>query len=132
MCAARSAGNPWELARPLHYPVAFGGAVKDGAWAPGFVVQARAYDCPIPGWKTENCGNLRLWDALPADDLDLDAFNRGDYVDAVEARRKADAIVSVLYPNDATAEGKQLRLQQQYFFVSASMQVRGCWWFAVA
>ena len=57
-------------------------------------------------------------------DLDLDEFNKGNFVDAVEARRKADAIVSVLYPNDATADGKLLRLQQQYFFVSASMQVR--------
>jgi starch phosphorylase len=117
------AGNPWEQRRSVKFPVNFGGSVEDGKWTPAFAVTAQAYDCPIPGWKTENCGNLRLWDALPAQELDLNAFNKGKYIEASEAKRKADAIVSVLYPNDSTPEGKQLRLQQQFFFVSASMQV---------
>lgn len=120
------AGNPWELGRPIQHTVSFGGTASTSGWSPKWSVSARAYDCPIPGWKTDNCGNLRLWDALPSKELDLEAFNKGNYVDSVEARRKADAIVSVLYPNDATADGKLLRLQQQYFFVTASMQVRPC------
>jgi hypothetical protein len=117
-------GNPWEQARDIHHEVKFGGKVVKGEWVPKFSVSARAYDCPIPGWKTDNCGNLRLWDALPTHELDLSAFNKGEFVDAVAAKRQADAIVSVLYPNDATAQGKLLRLEQQYFFVSASMQVQ--------
>lgn len=118
------AGNPWELAKPIYHTVKFGGSCIKGTWKPKFTVKARAYDNPIPGWKTRNCGNLRLWDAVPEAELDLDAFNSGKYVESVEAKRKADAIVAVLYPNDATPEGKLLRLEQQYFFVSASMQVR--------
>lgn len=110
--------------RQIKYPVKFGGTVIKGKWTPKFQVIAQAYDNPIPGWKTENSTNLRLWDALPENEFNLDAFNRGDYVVSVEAKRKADAIVNVLYPNDATPEGKLLRLEQQYFFVSASMQVR--------
>lgn len=117
------AGNPWELAKPIYHTVKFGGSCIKGSWKPKFTVKARAYDNPIPGWKTRNCGNLRLWDAVPEEELDLDAFNSGRYVESVEAKRKADAIVSVLYPNDATPEGKLLRLEQQYFFVSASIQV---------
>lgn len=117
------AGNPWELAKPIYHTVKFGGSCIKGTWKPKFTVKARAYDNPIPGWKTRNCGNLRLWDAVPEAELDLDAFNSGKYVESVEAKRKADAIVAVLYPNDATPEGKLLRLEQQYFFVSASMQV---------
>lgn len=66
------AGNPWELARPIRHEIKFGGSCVKGTWKPGFVVYARAYDNPIPGWKTRNCGNLRLWDALPAEELDLD------------------------------------------------------------
>lgn len=115
-------GNPWELAKPIYHTVKFGGSCIKGTWKPKFSVKARAYDNPIPGWKTRNCGNLRLWDAVPEAELDLDAFNSGRYVESVEAKRKADAIVSVLYPNDATPEGKLLRLEQQYFFVSASIQ----------
>lgn len=69
--------------------MSFGGTVsKAGEWEPAFAVTARAYDCPIPGWKTDNCGNLRLWDALPADEIDIDAFNAGEYVDAVAAKRQ--------------------------------------------
>lgn len=123
MSAAPCAGNPWELAKPIYHTVKFGGSCIKGNWKPKFTVKARAYDNPIPGWKTRNCGNLRLWDAIPEAELDLDAFNSGRYVESVEAKRKADAIVSVLYPNDATPEGKLLRLEQQYFFVSASIQV---------
>jgi hypothetical protein len=65
------AGNPWELARPIRHEIKFGGSCIKGNWKPGYVVYARAYDNPIPGWKTRNCGNLRLWDAVPINELDL-------------------------------------------------------------
>eukprot|EP01023_Acetabularia_acetabulum_P010479 TRINITY_DN14767_c0_g3_i4.p1 TRINITY_DN14767_c0_g3~~TRINITY_DN14767_c0_g3_i4.p1 ORF type:complete len:878 (+),score=208.77 TRINITY_DN14767_c0_g3_i4:58-2691(+) len=117
-------GNPWELERRhVCYPVGFFGVVDaDGKWTPEETVIATAYDNPIPGYNTQNTTNLRLWDARPIEELDLDAFNAGDYIESIEGRRMADAIVSVLYPNDATAEGKLLRLKQQYFFVTASLQ----------
>jgi len=117
-------GNPWELERSkICHPVGFFGVIDaDGKWTPEETVVATAYDNPIPGYDTENTTNLRLWDARPIEELDLDAFNAGDYVESIESKRMADAIVSVLYPNDATPEGKLLRLKQQYFFVSASLQ----------
>lgn len=116
-------GNPWEIRRPdTQFNVGFYGSLKDGKWAPGEVVIAEAYDVPIPGYKTKTVSNLRLWDAKPSSELDLAAFNAGDYVKAVELKRKADEITAVLYPNDATEEGKELRLKQQFFFVSASLQ----------
>jgi glycogen phosphorylase len=82
LCVLRSlhnvhAGNPWEMKRPILHPIKFGGSCIKQNWKPAFTVYAQAYDNPIPGWKTRNCGNLRLWDALPANELDLDAFNRG-------------------------------------------------------
>ncbi|KAL4434792.1 hypothetical protein ABPG77_005319 [Micractinium sp. CCAP 211/92] len=116
-------GNPWEIRRPAtQFKVGFYGSVQDGKWVPGEEVIAEAYDVPIPGYKTKTCSNLRLWDALPTTELDLEAFNAGNYVQAVEQKRKADEITAVLYPNDATEEGKELRLKQQFFFVSASLQ----------
>ncbi|KAL4459172.1 hypothetical protein ABPG75_014037 [Micractinium tetrahymenae] len=116
-------GNPWEIRRPAtQFKVGFYGSLQDGKWVPGEEVIAEAYDGPIPGYKTKTCSNLRLWDALPTTELDLQAFNAGDYVKAVEQKRKADEITAVLYPNDATEEGKELRLKQQFFFVSASLQ----------
>lgn len=119
-------GNPWEVRRDgVVSKVGFYGSVdsKTGKWAPGEVVLAQAYDTPIPGFGTKSMGNLRLWEALPAQgDLDLTAFNEGRFVDAAAAARKASQISAVLYPNDATEEGKELRLKQQYFFVSASLQ----------
>ena len=90
-------------------------------------VYAQAYDNPIPGYGTKTVGNLRLFEATPVTEFALDAFNEGDYANAVLERRKADDISAVLYPNDATEYGKELRLKQQIFFVSASIQVLPPW-----
>ena len=91
-------------------------------WRGGEVIQAMAYDNPIPGYGTYNTINLRLWKALPQAELDFDAFNKGDYLDAVKMRQKAEDLCSFLYPNDNHDEGKELRLKQQYMFCSASIQ----------
>ena len=116
-------GNPWEVRRPdTTYRVGFYGSATEGGWAPGEEVIAEAYDMPIPGYHTTTVGTLRLWNAKAVDEFDLDAFNVGDYDLAVAAKRKADDITAVLYPNDATEYGKELRLKQQFFFVSASLQ----------
>ncbi|KAL6765007.1 starch phosphorylase [Haematococcus lacustris] len=124
-------GNPWEVARyEIKYKVGFGGKVEkktvDGAevsvWTPSEEVYAMAYDNPIPGYDTSTTSNLRLWDAQPLAEFDLTAFNAGDYDKAMAAKEKAEAISAVLYPNDSTPEGKELRLKQQYFFVAASLQ----------
>jgi len=123
---------PFEVARPdITYPVRFGGTVEDYSdpsgnwrqrWVGGEIIQAMAYDNPIPGFDTLNTNNLRLWRACPAEEFDFAAFNESKYQEAVEARRRAEDLSSVLYPNDDKYEGKVLRLQQQYFFVSASLQ----------
>lgn len=116
-------GNPWDIPRyNVQFPVSFYGEVKDGKWVPGEQVMALAYDTPIPGFQTNNTMNLRLWEAKPMNEFDLDAFNTGAYVDAIMEKQRAEAISAVLYPNDNTAEGKELRLKQQFFFVSASLQ----------
>ena len=86
-------------------------------------VSAVAYDNPIPGFGTNNCINLRLWAAKPSREFDLEAFNTGDYVQAILAKQRAETLSSVLYPDDRHTEGKELRLKQQNFFVSATMQV---------
>merc|ERR1719161_2397171 len=125
-------GMPWEIPRPdVTYPVRFGGKVEDytdekGAWRQrwvgGEIIQAMAYDNPIPGFDTFNTNNLRLWRACPSNEFDFDAFNESNYSEAVEERRRAEDISAVLYPNDDKYEGKVLRLKQQYFFVCASLQ----------
>jgi len=120
-------GNPWEVKRSeIKYEIYFGGKTekKNGTtvWIPNQKVIAQAYDNPIPGYKTPTVGNLRLWDALPVTEFDLAAFNAGDYDKSMLEREKAECISAVLYPNDATPEGKELRLKQQYFFVAASLQ----------
>jgi len=117
-------GNPWEIPRPeISHPVGFYGTIgPDGKWVPDETVLAQAYDVPIPGYKTATTSNLRLWHAAAPEEFDLGAFNAGDYDAAVAARRRADDITAVLYPNDATDYGKELRLKQQFFFVSASLQ----------
>jgi starch phosphorylase len=116
-------GNPWELKRPnVRYSVGFYGEAKDGKWVPAEKVYAQAYDNPVPGFETKTVGNLRLFEALPETELDMEQFNEGNFAKAVEEKRKAEDISAVLYPNDATEYGKELRLKQQYFFVSASMQ----------
>ena len=117
-------GNPWEIHRPeIRYSVGFYGSVDaDGKWTPAEEVIAEAYDVPIPDYKTATTSNLRLWNALPTSEFDLEAFNAGRYDDAVAMKRRADDITAVLYPNDSTEYGKELRLKQQFFFVSASLQ----------
>ncbi|KAH0479064.1 MAG: uncharacterized protein KVP18_002760 [Porospora cf. gigantea A] len=124
--------NPWEIRRPdVTYGVRFGGHVheyKDDQgrhrhrWTGGTIVQAQAYDNPVPGFDTYNCNNLRLWRALPSKEFDFHKFNTGNYLDAIAERQNAEAISAVLYPNDSTRQGRELRLRQQYFFVCATLQ----------
>ncbi|KAG0571982.1 hypothetical protein KC19_VG058800 [Ceratodon purpureus] len=121
-------GYPWEIPRnDISYPVKFFGKVVDSydgkEWVGGETVSAFAYDVPIPGFRTKNSISLRLWStrALP-EDFDLEAFNAGDYSKAGQAHANAERICYVLYPGDATEEGKLLRLKQQYTLCSASIQ----------
>ncbi|NNM68690.1 MAG: glycogen/starch/alpha-glucan phosphorylase [Gallionella sp.] len=125
-------GNPWEFQRPERlYPVRFMGHVVDFSTGPGSVghhwvdgetVMAMAYDVPIPGYATETVNNLRLWAAKAPREFDLDSFNAGDYIGAVQEKEVVESLSKVLYPNDSSAMGKELRLRQEYFFVSASIQ----------
>jgi starch phosphorylase len=125
-------GNPWEFQRPERlYPVRFMGHVVDFSTGPGSVghhwvdgetVMAMAYDVPIPGYATETVNNLRLWAAKAPREFDLDSFNAGDYIGAVQEKEVVESLSKVLYPNDSSAMGKELRLKQEYFFVSASIQ----------
>lgn len=122
-----SHGNPWEIERlDVTYPVRFYGNVEVHGHTfkiiGGEIVQAVAYDCPIPGYDTYNTLNLRLWSAQPAKEFDLASFSRGDYYGAVADKEASEKISSVLYPNDSTEAGKELRLKQQFFFVSATLQ----------
>ncbi len=123
-------GNPWEFPRPeIHYPVGFGGhveAVMPGAvaqiWSPSEIVEAVAYDTPVVGWRGNSVNTLRLWRSHSANRLHLDVFNAGDYVGAQNDQARAAAISKVLYPSDSTPAGQELRLRQEYFFASASLQ----------
>jgi starch phosphorylase len=125
-------GNPWEIVRPeIAYDVKFGGRTEpwtdhDGRyrvrWIPETVVKGVAYDTPILGYRVGTCNNLRLWKAEAVESFDFDAFNHGDYYRAVEDKMHSENITKVLYPNDEIAQGKALRLQQQYFFVACSLQ----------
>ncbi len=127
-----SFGNPWEFARPdISHLVGFGGTVDrvaagDGmtkaAWHPSETVVAVAYDTPVLGWRGQFVNTLRLWSARAADPLMLDAFNRGDHVGALAAGARANSISQILYPSDESASGQELRLRQEYFFSSASLQ----------
>lgn len=121
--------SPWEVARhDIVFPVRFFGEVQaqpDGSrkWIGGEVLHALAHDIPIPGYKTKNTISLRIWDARAlAKDFDLYAFNDGQHDKAAYLHAKASQICSILYPGDATEEGKLLRLKQQYFLCSASLQ----------
>ena len=123
--------NPWEIERSdVTYDIYFGGRVEKrkengvevSVWHPDEIVKAVAYDSPIPGYDTFNTINLRLWKSRPTNEFDFQSFNQGDYFKAIEARQRAEYITSVLYPNDSTPSGKELRLKQQYFFCSASIQ----------
>jgi starch phosphorylase len=124
-------GNPWEIERVhVTYPISFYGKVEEKwvegtktfTWTPDEMVEAVAYDNPIPGYNTGNTINLRLWAAKPSGEFDLQSFNTGDYVNAILSKQRAETISNVLYPDDRTYQGKELRLKQQYFFVSASLQ----------
>lgn len=124
-------GNIWEFQRPEStYTVQFFGNLVEfytekgieHHWVDAEHVVAMAYDVPIPGYDTQTVNNLRLWSAKAAIEFDLRQFNEGNYERAVESRNVTESISKVLYPNDASASGRELRLKQQYFFVSASIQ----------
>ena len=120
-------GNPWEFARPeITYRVRFGGrVVKEGDtyhWVDSHDVQAMAYDTIIPGYDTMATNTLRLWSAKATQEIDLSAFNRGNYFAAVESKNHSENVSRVLYPDDSTDSGRELRLHQEYFFCSASVQ----------
>src|SRR5256886_3392793 len=126
-----SYGNPWEFQRPeVVYHVHFGGGVENvetkgrerAVWHPAETVQAVAYDTPIVGWRGAHVNALRLWSARAPDPLKLDVFNTGDYLGASAEQARAESICKFLYPNDESAAGRELRLRQEYFFVSASLQ----------
>ncbi|CAA2979333.1 alpha-glucan phosphorylase, H isozyme [Olea europaea subsp. europaea] len=121
--------SPWEVVRhDIVFPIRFFGHVEvlpNGSrnWVGGEVLQAVAYDVPIPGYKTKNTNSLRLWDAkATAEDFDLFQFNDGQYESAALLHSRAQQICAVLYPGDATENGKLLRLKQQFFLCSASLQ----------
>ncbi|MEO8250403.1 MAG: glycogen/starch/alpha-glucan family phosphorylase, partial [Burkholderiales bacterium] len=121
-------GNPWEFRRPeVTYRVCFGGRVesqegKTRRWVDTHDVLAVAYDTIIPGYGTQATNTLRLWSARATEEIDLSAFNRGNYFQAVESKNHSENVSRVLYPDDSTPSGRELRLHQEYFFVSASLQ----------
>ena len=127
-------GNPWEFERPeVVYPIQFGGFVEQvggeneavplkNIWHPREIVNAVAFDTPIIGWQGRHANTLRLWSARAVDPIELTAFNRGDHVGSFTARAHAESISRVLYPSDETPSGQALRLRQEYFFTSASLQ----------
>jgi glycogen phosphorylase len=120
-------GTPWEFPRAdITYPVRFGGWVEhvDGTatWRHAGEVSAKAYDMVIPGHGTEKVSTLRLWKATAPSHIDLGAFNMGDYARAANTKNEYENISWVLYPNDSTPAGRELRLKQEYFFVAASVQ----------
>ncbi len=127
-----SDGNLWEFERrEAAYEIGFGGSVEstpgpDGSlrmdWRPQEQVFAIAYDTPIVGWRGARVNTLRLWSARAVNPISLDEFNRGDHVGALADLTRAETITRVLYPADSTAAGQELRLRQEYFFVSASLQ----------
>ena len=125
-------GNPWEFERrESAYAIGFGGTVQPVEvkgkgtqleWRPSEHLQAVAYDTPIVGWRGSRVNTLRLWSAQPIDPILLDKFNSGDHIGALEESSRAEAITRVLYPADSTPAGQELRLRQEYFFSSASLQ----------
>ena len=125
-------GNPWEIDRPeFTFTIKFYGRVehyKDEQgishylWTDTKDVLAMPYDTPVPGYLNNTVNNLRLWAAKSTNEFDFDYFNHGDYVKAIEAKAHSENISKVLYPNDNNYSGKELRIKQQYFFVSASLQ----------
>lgn len=124
--------NPWEVARPEYtYRIRFGGKVvsrrnRTGRlvfdWVDTDDVLAMAYDTPVPGYGNRTVNNLRLWSAKATEEFDLEYFNQGDYIAATSKKTASETISKVLYPNDNSPAGRELRLKQQYFLVSASLQ----------
>lgn len=125
-------GNPWDVVRPkVFYPVYFYGesvpytdekGVLRFKWENGQKVMALAHDMPVPGYKNETVNNLRLWKATSPKSLDLRSFNQGEYIDAIRDIQLTENISRVLYPNDKVFVGQELRLKQEYFLVSATLQ----------
>ena len=125
-------GNVWEIDRPEYlYSVKYYGNVIQSSGADGKLksewtdtqdVMAMAYDIPIPGYANNTVNNLRLWAAKSTREFDFEYFNHGDYIKAVQDKQKTETISKVLYPNDNVVQGKELRLKQEYFFVSATLQ----------
>src|SRR5262249_407242 len=124
--------NPWEFARPeVLYHVKFHGqvieytdecGVRRHSWVDTDDVMAMAHDTPIPGHGNSTANNMRLWAAKASRDFDLGYFNEGNYIKAVEDKNQSENLSKVLYPDDTTKMGRELRLKQQYFFVCASLQ----------
>jgi glycogen phosphorylase len=124
-------GNPWEIMRPdISYEVKFGGTTSHGRdndhkyqvdWHPESVIKGVAYDTPILGYQSNGI-IMRLWKAEAVESFDFSVYNMGDYYRAVEKKMRSENITKVLYPNDENLSGKELRLKQQYFFVSCSLQ----------
>lgn len=125
-------GNPWEIHRPeIAYHVKWGGHTEGAyddqgryrvRWVPGLEVKGTAYDTPIAGYRVNTCNTLRLWKAEAVKSFDFQEFNVGDYYGAVNEKIISETVTKVLYPNDEPEIGKRLRLAQQYFFVSCSLQ----------
>ena len=125
-------GNPWEVRRyEIEHPVAFGGHTEHSVdehgrlrvrWVPERVVKGIPYDMPVAGYGTTTTNFLRLWSAAADEEFDLDAFQIGEYWRAVDQKIRSENLTKVLYPNDSSPAGKQLRLEQQYFFVSCALQ----------
>jgi starch phosphorylase len=125
-------GNPWEIPRPeVPALVKFGGHTEPYTdamgnfrvrWVPEYVLRGVAYDTPILGYKVNTANTLRLWKAEACESFDFQRFNVGDYYGAVDAKVGSENLTKVLYPNDEQIEGKELRLKQQFFFVSCSLQ----------
>jgi glycogen phosphorylase len=127
-----SFGNPWEFERPeITYDISYGGWVETVpgrgghtrfVWHPAETIEAVAYDTPVVGWRGAHVNPLRLWSARAVDPLRLDVFNRGDHAGALTEQNRAETLSKILYPSDESTAGKELRLRQEYFFVSASLQ----------
>jgi glycogen phosphorylase len=120
-------GDPWSVQRhDVRYPVGFGGKVQGQGrarqWLPAEAVEADAFDFIVPGHGTQRVSTLRLWQARAIESLDFAAFSRGEHHAAAASRARADALTWVLYPDDSTHAGRELRLKQEFFLVSASLQ----------
>jgi glycogen phosphorylase len=124
-------GNPWEIPASTSVEVGFFGHTETYAddkgalrhrWAPGYKVKGIPFDTPIPGYKTSTVNRLRLWKSEAVDSFDLGLFDSGDYAGAVRSKMESETISKVLYPPDDRVEGKRLRLTQQFFFTSCSLQ----------